>query len=133
MIQILHIEDKPAHAELARLALSPIPIASFETSRSMRDALSLLRLVRHDLILIDLDLPDSVGLETVRTIRNERPDSVLIVLSNHEAEVMGTASIEAGADDFLPKSELVGDALPRAVRHALARRDRHTKRRLARA
>lgn len=133
MLQILHIEDQDAHSELARLALASLPIQSYDRVESVGEALACIRLIQHDLILIDLDLADSAGLETLEEIKAERPDSALIVLSNRDAEEFGVRAIRAGADDFVPKTELATDTLPRTVRHVFARRDRQINRRTDRA
>lgn len=124
MIQILHIEDQLDHFELARLAVARLPIMSYERAENVEEAVACLRLIKYDLVLVDLDLDDSAGLDTIDRVKGEHPESIIIVLSNRDPEEYGMRSIHAGADDFVPKAELANNSLPRIIRHAFARRDK---------
>src|SRR5207248_7566759 len=84
------------------------------------DALDASTRVRPDLVLLDLGLPDMVGLEVIRAIR-ARGSTPIVVLSARGAERDKVAALDLGADDYLTKPFGVDELLARirvALRHA---------------
>jgi serine phosphatase RsbU (regulator of sigma subunit) len=75
-----------------------------------------------DLILLDLGLPDSEGLDTLDAVLARAPGTPVIVVTGAGDNAMGMEAIRRGAQDYLIKSEIGGRALVRALRYAL---DRH--------
>ncbi|SDE52735.1 PP2C family protein-serine/threonine phosphatase [Streptomyces griseoaurantiacus] len=73
-------------------------------------------------VLLDLHLPDTQGLDAVRQVREERPDAAVVVLTGLAEKEAGLAAVAAGAQDFLAKDGLDPEALGRAVRYALQRK-----------
>jgi signal transduction histidine kinase len=74
-----------------------------------------------DIVLLDLSLPDSSGVATVRAMRAALPYAPIVVLTGHDDSWLAIAALEAGAQDYLVKGQFDVDALKRAVRHALVR------------
>ena len=74
-----------------------------------------------DVILLDLSLPDSAGLATVRAMRAAVPDAPIVVLTGQDEKALVVAALESGAQDYLVKGRFDHDALGRAVRHARVR------------
>lgn len=74
-----------------------------------------------DIVLLDLSLPDSHGLDTVQAMRAALPETPIVVLTGHDDDAFSIAALEAGAQDYLVKGQFDHDALGRAVRHALVR------------
>jgi signal transduction histidine kinase len=74
-----------------------------------------------DIVLTDLGLPDSVGLETCRAVRRIAPDLPVIVLTGLDDDATGEAALGAGAQDYLVKGQITGSGLGRSVRHAIER------------
>lgn len=74
-----------------------------------------------DIILLDLRLPDSSGLETVVRFRREVPDVPVVVLTGLRDEELALASIRAGVQDYLSKDEITIQQLVRSVRFAIER------------
>lgn len=74
-----------------------------------------------DLTLVDLTLPDSVGLETVTQIRTRHPNVPIIVLSGQEDEALAVEAVKQGAQDYLVKGMVNGFWLARAMRYAIER------------
>jgi diguanylate cyclase (GGDEF)-like protein len=74
-----------------------------------------------DAILLDLSLPDSSGLETVRKVLANAPKTPIVVLSGHNDENLALAAVQNGAQDYLVKGELAGTLLGRALRYAIER------------
>lgn len=74
-----------------------------------------------DVMLMDLNLPDSKGLNTLRTINLRTPRYPVIVLTNHSDGEYGRETIHMGADDFLCKADIDSRTLNRAIRYAIER------------
>lgn len=75
-----------------------------------------------DVIMLDLGLPDSSGLETVARVHAHAFATPIIVLTATGDEELGMACIHAGAQDFLEKTKLSPESLGRALTYALARK-----------
>ena len=74
-----------------------------------------------DVILLDLNLPDSSGLETVSRCKALAPNTPIVVLTGHDDMQFSLKALEAGAQDYLIKNQLKGDSLLRAIRYAIER------------
>jgi len=123
-ISVLLIEDNDGDARLVerRLGVARRLQCSVERASWMSSALTLLKNKRYDIILLDLTLPDSHGIDSVVGVKREAPDVPIIVLSGQEDLGVATRALEAGADSFIVKSaELSTDALERDVLYALER------------
>ncbi len=83
-----------------------------------------------DLVLLDLTLPDSSGVDGVRRLRAAAPDIPVVVLSGLNDQQIAVAAVQAGAQDYLNKDEVDSDKLSRAMRYAVERQ--RTERRLVR-
>ena len=73
------------------------------------------------MILLDLSLPDSQGLETYRAIHARDPEVPVLVLSGLNDESVALKAVNEGAQDFLRKSKVDSELLPRAIRYAIER------------
>lgn len=123
-VTVLVVEDNPGDARLANRYLRSITgmQCRVTTVGRLSEALSALAGVRPDAVLLDLGLPDSTGTSGVTAIRSMTPEAALIVLTGGDEQSLGVASIQAGADDFLRKSDLSADLMTRSLRYAMARR-----------
>jgi diguanylate cyclase (GGDEF)-like protein/PAS domain S-box-containing protein len=74
-----------------------------------------------DLLLLDLSLPDSTGLDTVRTTRQLAGALPIIVLTGHNDTGFALKALEAGAQDYIVKGCFDSDSLVRAIRYAISR------------
>lgn len=74
-----------------------------------------------DLLIIDLNVPDSVGLETLVKVRKFAKDFPIIVLTGYDDEVTGERAIQLGAQDYIPKSDLHRSLLLRSIRFSKER------------
>jgi serine phosphatase RsbU (regulator of sigma subunit) len=72
-------------------------------------------------VLLDLELPDSRGLQGVRQLQEQRPDLAVVVLTGIADEHLGQAAVGAGAQDYLVKGQVDGLLLQRVVRYAVER------------
>ena len=74
-------------------------------------------------VLLDLRLPDAVGLEAVARLREVAPWLAVIVLTGLDDEAAGEAAVQAGAQDYLVKGKVDAALLSRAIRYAVVRRN----------
>jgi serine phosphatase RsbU (regulator of sigma subunit) len=121
-ITVLLVEDDDGDALIVDDLLSDtLPSAEITRSRTFADALT--QLDAHvDCVLLDLKLPDAQGLDTVVRVRQQAPDTPLIVLTGLHDEAAGIAAVDAGAQDYLLKGDVDGAQLARAIRYAIVRR-----------
>jgi serine phosphatase RsbU (regulator of sigma subunit) len=75
-----------------------------------------------DCVLLDLDLPDAHGLAALHTLKTDRADLSVLVLTGFDDERRGVDAVAAGAQDYLVKGQIDGQGLARAVRYAVERR-----------
>ena len=126
-IRILLIEDNPADARLIAETLSGIPGIPFEIEFASRLSLGLDRLATAapiDVVLLDLSLPDSQGLETFVTLHAHVPNVPIIMLTGLENEALAVEAVQKGAQDYLNKTQAQSDGnfLARAIRYAIERK-----------
>jgi len=72
-------------------------------------------------ILLDLSLPDSQGLDTFASMKAHAPGTPIVLLTGNDDDAMALRAVEAGAQDYLVKDRLEGPALVRALRYAVVR------------
>jgi two-component sensor histidine kinase len=92
------------------------------SERTLEAALARLAAAAFDVILLDLGLPDSQGLDTLRTVRGAASASSIVVLSATTDVELGLSALELGAQDLLPKDELRPALVARTLRYAIERR-----------
>ena len=122
-IRVLLVEDQDDDAELTRLAFSASSKTRYvlQRSRSLDEAAAALEQDEFDLVLLDLGLQTTSGLDTLVELRRFAPSLPIVVLSGDDDDDTMLAALDAGAQDYLPKSSVSRDALKRAVRHAIQR------------
>jgi MinD-like ATPase involved in chromosome partitioning or flagellar assembly/CheY-like chemotaxis protein len=120
---VLLIEDSPDSAMLVNHFLGASKIAEFRvvTAASLQAAREELGRERFDAILLDLNLPDSRGIETFARVRDSARGSAIVILTAVEDEGVATAAIGHGAADYLIKGEVGGEGLARRIRFAVER------------
>ncbi len=114
--RVLIVEDHPLYAEALRGALSLCCAGSdVLLSESLADALGRIAGgLAPDLVLFDLRLPDSDGIEGFRRIRDAAPGAAILVVSAAASRATIEDLIEAGAAGFMPKEDSA-DTLRRAI------------------
>jgi diguanylate cyclase (GGDEF)-like protein len=124
VLRVLLVEDNAGDARLLREMFRKENPNSFEMTHvsNMRDAVIHLAKGGVDIVLLDLGLPDTYGLESVQQAHAAAPGIPLIVLTGLDDEVLAAEAMKAGAQDYLIKGQVENRALPRALRHAI---DRH--------
>jgi PAS domain S-box-containing protein len=122
-LRVLFVEDNPADIDLIADMLSETGPVSFRLDSASRLSMALRRLEEGDidLVLLDLGLPDSSGLQTFHKLRKARPDIPIVVLTGNTDLETALAAVREGAQDYLVKGEVNRSLLVRAARYAIER------------
>lgn len=112
-IKILLIEDNPGDAYLIEEHLEEFAKFSYELIivETLAEALRVLEKKSFDVILLDLELPDSYGINTFLCIHNKNPLIPIIILTGLNDEKIGAYALKEGAHDFLVKGQTEGRLL----------------------
>ncbi len=124
-IRLLLIEDNPGDARLVREHLadcSGLQPFDVEVATTLAEGIRLLAKQPADIVLLDLTLPDSFGLETVEHWQAVAPTLPIIVLTGSDDEALAVAAMREGAQDYLIKGRLDGTLLVQAIRYAIERK-----------
>jgi signal transduction histidine kinase len=123
-INILLVEDSPVDALLLRTALEDAHRMNFAMVHAERlsEAISQLQQARFDVVVLDMGLPDSWGLEGLRQLRGAYPDMPILLLTGIDDEEVAIAAMQEGAQDYLVKARMEGQGLTRAIRYAIERK-----------
>jgi sigma-B regulation protein RsbU (phosphoserine phosphatase) len=122
-IKILLLEDDPVDVSLLQNALHRSGAGRFdlEVAGTLAAALACLGRGQTDLVLTDLNLPDSHGLATFSAVKAAARDVPVIVLSGLDDETTAVNSVHAGAEDYLVKDRLTPPLVLRAIVYAMER------------
>jgi diguanylate cyclase (GGDEF)-like protein len=123
-LKILLIEDDQEFADLLKLRLGkekspPLEISCLPT---LRQALTTLESTSWDLILLDLSLPDSSGIQTFISVRSRARHTPIVIMSGLDSDSLAIDAVRRGAEDYLVKGEIDSRLLLRILHHAM---DRH--------
>jgi signal transduction histidine kinase len=121
---VLLIEDEPVDAELVRRGLAAPADERIRLEHVSALQAGIDRLAKGDVdaVLLDLNLPDSRGIDTVVRLREHDADVPIVVFTVAGDEETAVAALGAGAQDYLVKDELGGSLLQRSIRYAIERR-----------
>ncbi len=121
-VRILLVEDNPGDARLFQLLLErAAPAFCVEHAHRVAEAAERLRQGGIDLVMSDLSLPDSQGMETFDKLRAAAPQVPVILLSGHDDETLAVETVHRGAQDYLVKGRVDPHLLVRSIRYALKR------------
>ncbi len=124
-VRILLVEDDPADARLIQLALTDVEeTINLDLVRVERLAQAFESMTERgaDAILLDVNLPDSHGLDTVVWMVEKAPTVPIIVLTGLADEVLTVQALQKGAQDYLVKDQIDGNLLNRTIRYAIERK-----------
>jgi two-component system cell cycle sensor histidine kinase/response regulator CckA len=121
--RLLLVEDNRGDRDLMREQLSEIPDFSLtiDDAGTLKAALDMVATQHYDSLIIDLNLPDSFGLDTLKAIRRAVPDTPIVVLSGEGRRSLHTEVLRAGAQDFLSKNASGTELMARAMLYSLER------------
>ena len=123
-IKVLLVEDDPEYAYLMREMLAIVREAPIDLECTDRLSTGLERLTAGDIdvVLLDLSLPDSQGVDTFIKMHAQTPDVPIIVLSGFNDEALSIQIVQEGAQDYLVKGREDSNLLAHAILHAVERR-----------
>lgn len=121
--RVLILEDEPVVAKITERLLIKKGGGRYTVSHAanLADALALLTEEVFDIVLSDLNLPDSEGLATLARIIERVPELPVVVLTAADADETGIRAMHLGAQDFLVKGEFNGSSLQRSILHSVER------------
>jgi len=122
-VRLLLVEDSRTYRVLVQSILQELAHEEYlvEEAEDLDQAAGLAETFDPDIILLDLFLPDSEGLDTLRRTKRVFPDKAIVVLSGLDDEDVAFQAIQEGAQDYLFKSETDPRTLERAIRYARER------------
>ena len=122
-LKVLLIEDNPGDAFLIKFYLgeSTSPVFHVSHSEDVKGGLELLSKGDFDIILSDMNLPDSFGVDTIKSILTKYPGNLVIVLTGLTDEEVGLETVRYGAQDFLVKGKFDGKVLISSVMFSFER------------
>ncbi len=122
--EVLLVEDNLIDAQLIRRLLRRVTATYYRIThvRTLNDAILSTEELTPDVILADLNLPDSRGTQTVKSLQTAYPDIPLVIVSAWEDEAISLRSVKAGAQDYLVKGHIDGANLHRVIRYAVERK-----------
>lgn len=125
----LLVEDNPMDALMLKAMLAKAPGQPFELEEAGTLAAGLQRLAAGGihLVLLDLSLPDSQGLDTVDRACAAAPQLPIVVLTGSDDEALSNEAVRRGAQDFLFKPKADSYWLERAMRYAIERKSSEVK------
>ena len=123
-LHILLVEDNPGDVRLIREMLFEAGAAAWEVTVADRlsDGRAALENGTHDAVLLDLTLPDSVGLETLAQLDPEISRAAVIVLTGLDDEAAAVEALRKGAQDYLVKDRMTAEVLLRSIHYAVERK-----------
>ncbi len=127
---ILLVEDMASDAALVEICLRECGAERIAIAGTLREAFARIDGDPPDVVLLDLNLPDSHGLRTVETMVRLHPELPIVVLTGFGADdmVIAAEAVRGGAQDFITKDNVEPTALQRAIMFAIERKQQERRR-----
>ncbi len=122
-MNIVVIEDNPMHARLIERLLLGVRQAQYQVqvAGDLATGIAAVEEGGVDLVLLDLMLPDSEGLDSFLRLRSRIDPVPIVILTSMDDMELASHAVESGAQDYLVKGQITGELLSRAVRYAIER------------
>ena len=121
-MDILVVEDNLQDAELLKLTLRRIPeVPNITHKDTVAAACSALRHTVYDVVLLDLNLPDSDGLATLRQLQQANDSIPIVVMTGYDDEDLAREAVHLGAEDYLVKGSGTPTSIIRSLNYAIER------------
>jgi len=123
-LRLLIVEDDIVDRKLLERLLQQSSLGAYDVNYAdcLSAALAVLQEYSCDLVLLDLGLPDSRGVESVIELQAHAPHVPIIVLSGLDDEKTATMAVQKGVQDYLIKGQVDSTLLVRSIRYALERK-----------
>lgn len=123
-MRVLLVEDNPTDVKLVKTMLKTASVDSCElfVVKTLADALKRLKQDKDEVVLLDLGLPDSEGLNTLESVRSAFPSMPIVVYTALDDSQISVKAIREGAEDYLMKGQTNGPLILRVLRYAIERK-----------
>lgn len=123
-IKIVCFEDNPGDVYLIKNYLDETPSLEYDfvSFERLDKGIAFLQNNKPDIIILDLGLPDSSGIDTFLTVQKMFPDLTIIVLTGNIDSNVGLEAVQQGAQDYLIKNEISQNLLSRSILYAIERK-----------
>jgi|GEM_PF-1036983 len=122
-ISLLLVEDSRTNVKIVRSFLAEGKTDSYDIieAATIEQAKAALQKRTFELVLLDLNLPDSTGMDTVQTIRSCAPDIAIVAMTSHAETHTAKEARKYGCEDFLIKGKFEANILRHIIRYAVER------------
>lgn len=122
-VRVLLIEDDEDYARLLKKVVALVETNRYEVDwvKTLEEAARHLEVNMYDLILTDLCLPGSLGLNTFREVQSHCRNKPIVILTNIDDENTALAAVREGAQDYIYKAQLNVPTLRRSITYAMER------------
>ena len=121
-MNILMVEDNVQDADLLAATLRRVDSDTrIDCAQTLSQACRQVREVEYDAVILDLGLPDSGGLSTVRRLLSANDCVPIVVMSGRDDDDLAKQAVHLGADDFIVKGERKASGILRAIHYAIER------------
>ncbi|HUS29098.1 MAG TPA: ATP-binding protein [Kofleriaceae bacterium] len=129
-MKILLVEDNLADARLFAELLAEVPGRPFQLTSVASFSSALAEVGGHDIVFLDLSLPDAHGIDTVTRMVEAARELPIVVLTGTDDDRVATEAMKLGAQDYLLKAEITPSQIARSARYAIERKhaEHHAKR-----
>jgi signal transduction histidine kinase len=121
--KVLIVEDSLAYENLLKNILEEADLPKYKSVcvNRLSDALTLMSQEHFDIVVLDLGLPDSDGLESLKRVREQKSEVAIVVLTGSDVD-LGPLAIQMGAQDYLSKGPLEAQLVLRVLRFSIERK-----------
>jgi len=125
MIRVLHIEDDHVDARFVSEVISTHADnhCHITHAKTLTNAIKRLSRYKHDVVLLDLNLPDSKGLNTIDSLRERFPELPIVVLSGNNEEANALEAVRLGAQDYISKNVADAAQILHTLHYAIDRKE----------
>ncbi|MFM7822261.1 MAG: PAS domain S-box protein [Bacteroidota bacterium] len=122
--KILLIEDNSLDINLfdQMLCQTGLKTNSLQVARSLQTGLEMAAVGKPDIVFLDLNLGDSTGLDTFRTLRSVSENAPVVILTGLEDEKLALEALHEGAQDYLIKKNLTPELIARSLTYSVERK-----------
>ncbi len=123
-INVLLIEDNPDDIEMIRILSAEMTAGSFDITPAdcLSTGIMLLAEKEFHIVLVDLFLPDSAGIDTLSRLHSIAGELPIIIMTGHNDEKFAIMAVQQGAQDYLIKGQTDANLLWRSVNYAIERK-----------
>lgn len=123
-LAILILEDEIVNSKLLQGMLEKtfLSISRSDVAKSLSCAFEMMDMFNYDVVLLDLNLPDSKGLETLITFGDKHPDVVKVVVTGEYDDQLGIQTLAHGAQEYLIKGKYDVYTLGKSIQYAVERK-----------